>query len=161
VSGEYSYAVPFEAYEAAGGQLLSSGPVTVTFDTVRLQGSQRCVLHDGEELEFLVGGTVLVESSVGVEQTSGNGRTVTEAFLEYQPSGGVFEHVGGSYGLVYTRNSTDGSFGSMRVAATLQVMAGSRIRVRAGLRSGSGTVNAVSDAVVVRATFIATNGGAL
>jgi hypothetical protein len=49
----------------------------------------------------------------------------------------------------------------MRVAATLQVMAGSRIRVRAGLRSGSGTVNAVSDAVVVRATFIATNGGAL
>jgi hypothetical protein len=156
LGAEYSYAIPFEAYAAAGGQVLSPGPSPVLFDTVRLQGCGRCSFQDGE-LEVHVDGVILVESAVSVEQTANNGRTISEVYLERQPSGGAFAVVGGSLRFIYTRNSGDGNLGTGEPSATIEVAAGDKVRVVAAVRSGTGVIEGVANASQLRVTFLATN----
>jgi hypothetical protein len=157
VGAEYSYAVPFEGYASAGGQVVSPGPETVVFDTVRLQGCDRCQLVGNAELELLVSGTILVETSLGLEQTEG-GRTISEAYIEHQPAAGVFGLVPGSLALLYTRNGSDGNAGTLRSSASIEAGAGDKIRIRCTRRSGNGVMQTLADAVLLRVTFVATNG---
>jgi hypothetical protein len=157
LGAEHIYAVPFEAFVSAGGQVVSPGPVTLEFDTVRLQGCERCVFHDQSEIEVLVEGTLIIESSIGIEQYSGNGRTITEIYIEHQPQGDSYALVGGSYGFVYTRNSNDGNYQTARASAALRVGVGDRIRVLAGVKYGSGAVRIAPDAGLFRVIFVATN----
>jgi hypothetical protein len=155
MSAEYTHSLPFEAYEPTGGQDVSSGPVTVTFGTVRLLDSSRFAFHSDSEIEVLSPGSIFVAARVGFEQTAANARTMTEAFIEHQPSGGSYATVGGSRDFVCTRNSGDGAYGSVRAEATLQVGEGDRIRIRATRFSGSGTIAVVANATSLHAEVVA------
>jgi hypothetical protein len=155
VSAEHTHSLPFEAYEPTGGQDLSSGPTTVTFGTVRLSDLSRFAFINNNEIEILTPGSVTVIARVGVQQTLANSRTTTEAYIEHQPSGGSYALVPGSKDFVVTRNATDGAYGSVRAEATLQVNEGDRIRVRAGVFNGSGSIGVVGEATSLHAEFVA------
>jgi hypothetical protein len=155
VGSEHTHSLPFEAYEPAGGQALSGGPVTVTFGTVRLLDSSRFAFHGDSEIEILSPGSVFVAARIGVQQTLANSRTTTEVHIEHQPAGGAYALVGGSKDFVVTRNATDGAHGSVRAEATLQVSEGDRIRIRGDVVNGAGTIVVVADATSLHAEFVA------
>jgi hypothetical protein len=129
--------------------------VTVAFGTVRLLDSSRFAFVGDSEIVVLTPGSIMVVARVGIEQTLANSRTTTEAYLEHQPNGGSYSLIPGSRDFVVTRNATDGAHGSVRAEATIQVGEGDRIRVRAGVFNGAGTIAVVANATSLRAEFVA------
>lgn len=158
MGAEHSYSSPFEAYEEIGGQDVSAGPVTVTFGAVRLIDSSMFAFHGDSELEVLTQGAVVLGARVGIQQIAGNGRTITELYIEHQVLGGSYVLVPVSRGFLYTRNSSDGAYGSVHASASFEVESGGRVRVRANRADGSGTVIVAPDASVLSATLCVCGG---
>ncbi len=129
----------FEVVETTGGQSLVT-LTTVTFDGTPSPDEDVFSWDGTDELTILEAGNVYLCATMGVQQTAGGGRTITSAFLELQPDGGGYALMAGSTGLVYTRNNSDGNFGSIVCAKMYTAAVDDKIRLRAAVKSGTGTI---------------------
>lgn len=95
-----------------------------------------------DEVTILRAGVVSVAVGLTIQQTAGNGRTITSIGLDYQPSGGSYSVQ--TVRRMYTRNSSDGDFSSTQLVKNFQVSVGDKFRVLAQITSGIGTIVALA-----------------
>jgi len=136
-----------DAYYAGGGQSISGTPIDIETDSVRITEPLIFDKVSATELEFVRAGRIFVIGAVTVQQTAGNGRTITRGALQHRPSGGSYAELPGSGARLYTRNSSDGNFGTLILRCALLVGVGDRLKMVAQRTDGSGTLNTTSNEV--------------
>jgi hypothetical protein len=129
----------FTVYDGSGGQALGGGLVDLTFDTILTNTGTVFNWVGPSELEFNTAGKVYLNAKLCVVQTAG-GRTVSACRVQYRPNAGGYGTVNGSIGFAYTRNNTDGNYGSTEVSFSYVVGAGDRFKIEGIRISGAGTV---------------------
>jgi len=130
----------FKVVETTGGQSFTA-LTNVTFDGTPSPYDTSYFSWDGtDELTILQAGHVLLIASMSIQQTAGNGRTISYMELQKQPSAGVYAKLAGSGRYMYTRNSSDGDFGSMVSTELYTASVNDVVKVMGNRTSGLGTV---------------------
>jgi len=130
----------FDINETTGGQIIGDTVAPIQFDISEdVNTSTATFSWDGiDEVTILRAGNINVSAGLTIQQTAGNGRTITRLSLDHQPSAGVYSEK--TARRLYTRNSSDGAFGSMQLVKAIVVGAGDKIRVQGQRVDGAGTI---------------------
>ncbi len=143
----------FEVVDTAGAQSLNS-VVTVNF------GGTAGPIDDvfswssaNDELTISTAGNVCLTAGISVVQSVSGGRTITCAQFDRQPDGDSYSLMAGSLRYVYTRNNSDGAYGSLVINKMYTASADDKIRVRAWRFDGSSTISTIANASNFMATW--------
>jgi len=133
--------------ESNNGQNLAAGGTVIEFDTTHLNTAPSLFTRLGStEIQFETAGLVDIMAKVTVRQTAGTGRTISILGVEYSDDGGSsWTLVPGAGGALYTRNNTDGHYGTLVASVRGQVGVGDRVRVYGERLAGTGTIALVAN----------------
>jgi len=128
--------------ESNNGQSFAPTGTIIEFDTTTLNTAADVFQRNGStEIEFLIAGVIEAHVKVSVRQTAGGGRTISYILFQNTTDGGLnWNVVSGTAFVLYTRNSTDGNYGSLASTVRMAVAAGERLRVFGARLSGTGTI---------------------
>lgn len=132
-------------YDATGGTDISGGATDIPFDTEVYKDSDWFTFSaTSAVITILKAGVYRVSYYVGTDVSSGSARSSSRADL-YKDAGGGYAIIGGTKGLMYNRQATNGE-DSCGMSILHSFSANDLIKIQAQRIAGTDTVVTVADA---------------
>lgn len=130
----------FNVDQTTGGQTLTDLGVVMEFDATETVNTDSSTFSwDGsDELTILRAGTLTLHVGCTFQQTSGNGRTLSELGIQHQPSGGSYSTL--TSRSAYTRNDSNGYLQVAQLTTAVTVGVNDKIRCFVRRVDGGGTM---------------------
>jgi len=133
----------FDVYDNAGGQTFTTGTITVNLDTTRTDSGDGAFTLASDEVTINKDGNYVLMYKIGINCTS-NARMGAKGWIEIDTGGG-FSEIDGSLSYTYNRGSAYGDNTAMAMVI-LDVVAGTKFRIRADREHGGSTLITLADA---------------
>ena len=143
LSGEVTVKAYYDGYDSTGGTDVSAGWTDVPLGTDRQKTIDFSHTLGSPEVTCNKSGSYVIISRVTVYQSAGGSRSAAQMRLTLDTGSG-FTEVSGTYGMIYSRNTTQGE-GTAEASVILDLESSDALRLQARLESGTGTINLMAD----------------